>query len=371
MAYISVDELRAYLGIEESTTFTAAAATEYLTLASVPFVNTLKTGTEVTLTTTAADLPAPLAINTVYYVILVTDQIIQLATTSALATAGTAIDITDAGTGTHTITRAVAEEDLLEDAIAAAEEYIDSQTNRHFEAVTNTRYYWRDALDRYNSTILHLDDDLLTVTTLANGDGAGESVYTSTFAADTLTLTTASVYARLETATPVQVFSTTNDPPAPLAQGTEYFVILTASPIIQLATTPALAIAGTAITLTDDGSGTHTIICGGTPIAHQDFWLMPRNYGPPYHQIQLKSNAGVYWQWEIDYWVSVTGTWGFSTTVPADIQEACTVLAAYFYKMKDSQVFDVTAIPEAGVITIPSGIPATVTKVIERYKRYI
>jgi hypothetical protein len=35
------------------------------------------------------------------------------------------------------------------------------------------------------------------------------------------------------------------------------------------------------------------------------------------------------------------------------------------------QVFDTTAIPDAGVITIPSGIPATVEKVIKRYKKYI
>jgi hypothetical protein len=69
--------------------------------------------------------------------------------------------------------------------------------------------------------------------------------------------------------------------------------------------------------------------------------------------------------------VSVLGTWGYASEPPADIRRACTVLAAYFYKQKDSQVFDVTAIPEAGVITIPAGIPGTVTRIIERYKRYL
>jgi len=34
-------------------------------------------------------------------------------------------------------------------------------------------------------------------------------------------------------------------------------------------------------------------------------------------------------------------------------------------------VFDVTAIPDAGVITIPQGIPATVTRIIDRYKKYL
>ena len=83
------------------------------------------------------------------------------------------------------------------------------------------------------------------------------------------------------------------------------------------------------------------------------------------------SNTGVYWEWDTDYWVSVTGTWGYSATCPDDVRRACLVLAAYYYRQKDSQVFDVTAIPEAGVITIPQGIPATVTRVIAKYRKHI
>lgn len=372
MAIISLGDLRTYLDLEDTDTYTPAFGADTLTLASVPFVNTLKTGTEVTVSSTTADPPAPLVEGTVYYVILGADQVIQLATTSALATAGTNINLTDDGTGTHTITREDADTALLTDAISAAEAYIDAQTNRTFTAATATRHYDRSALDDDDSTLLHvLDDDLLAVTTLANGDGAGDSAYTSTFAADTLTLATASVYANLETSTPVTVYSTLNDPPAPLVEGTVYFVILTASPVIQLASTGANAVAGTAVTLTDDGTGAHTIICGGTPIAKKDFWLVPRNTAPPYHGIQLKSNTGVYWDWDTDFWVSVTGTWGYSTTVPGDIKTACLHLAAFYYRSKDVQVWDVTAIPEAGVITIPQGIPATVDRILGRYRRLI
>lgn len=171
--------------------------------------------------------------------------------------------------------------DLLQDAIEDAEEYIDSQTNRTFEAATLTKRYDRSALDDEVSTILHLDEDCLTVTELLNGDA------------------------------------------------------------------------------------------DNTEIVAANYWLIHRNFGPPYRAIQLTINDGIYWQWDIDEWVSVTGTWGYSATVPADIRRACTVLAAYFFRQKDSQVFDTTAIPEAGVITIPAGIPATVTKVIERYKKYL
>jgi len=108
-----------------------------------------------------------------------------------------------------------------------------------------------------------------------------------------------------------------------------------------------------------------------TEILAATYWLLDRNYGPPYRAIQLTTNDGIYWEWDIDEWVSVAGTWGFSTTAPQDIKQAATVMAAYFYRQRKAQVFDVTAIPEAGVITIPVGIPATVTKIITRYKRYL
>lgn len=62
----------------------------------------LLTGTRVQLTTTTT-LPAGLSLATDYYVIKVTDTTCKFATSYANAIAGTAVDITDAGTGTHTI----------------------------------------------------------------------------------------------------------------------------------------------------------------------------------------------------------------------------------------------------------------------------
>ena len=55
-------------------------------------------------TTSAADLPAGLSLATDYWVIKVSDTVIKVATSEANARAGTAVDITDAGTGTHTFT---------------------------------------------------------------------------------------------------------------------------------------------------------------------------------------------------------------------------------------------------------------------------
>lgn len=88
----------------QSDTFTAAAGTDICTYTSTAsYPSNILTGTRVRLTTTTT-LPAPLATATDYYVIKVDDSTFKLATSYANAVAGTQIDITDAGTGTHTIT---------------------------------------------------------------------------------------------------------------------------------------------------------------------------------------------------------------------------------------------------------------------------
>ncbi len=62
---------------------------------------------------------------------------------------------------------------ILNAKIAEAQAEIDRQSGRHFEAVTATRVYsqFYDGFSRVDTTLLLLDDDLLTVTALTNGDG--------------------------------------------------------------------------------------------------------------------------------------------------------------------------------------------------------
>ncbi len=88
----------------QSDTFTADAGTDICTYTSTAnFPSNILVGTRVRLTTSGT-LPAGLATATDYYVIKVTDGTFKLATSYANAIAATAINITDAGTGTHTIT---------------------------------------------------------------------------------------------------------------------------------------------------------------------------------------------------------------------------------------------------------------------------
>ena len=88
----------------QSDTFTADASTDTITFTSTAnFPSNLLTGTRCRLTTTTT-LPGGLATATDYYYIRSTDSTGKFATTHANAIAGTAINITDAGTGTHTMT---------------------------------------------------------------------------------------------------------------------------------------------------------------------------------------------------------------------------------------------------------------------------
>jgi hypothetical protein len=88
----------------QSDTFTADAGTDVCTWTSTANIpSNILRGTRVRLTTTTT-LPAGLATATDYYVIKTSDTDFQLATSYANAVLGTAINITDAGTGTHTVT---------------------------------------------------------------------------------------------------------------------------------------------------------------------------------------------------------------------------------------------------------------------------
>lgn len=101
-----------------------------------------------------------------------------------------------------------------------------------------------------------------------------------------------------------------------------------------------------------------------------EYVTVPRNR-TPYHAIKLLSSSDNSWTYTYDAQngVTVTGRWAWSVTAPDDITHACTRLAAYYYRQKDAGVFDTTAIPDAGVIQIPQGIPADVKIMLNDYRR--
>lgn len=170
------------------------------------------------------------------------------------------------------------DDDLIDDLIDRAQSAIESHTGWVFEAATLTRYFDSDAV---MDGLLWVGGDLLSITTLTNGD--------------------------------------------------------------------------------DDG----------TEIVAADYRLLPRNEGPPYYGIQMLVDTTTTWEFDIDGEVSILGTWGYSTTPPDDIVHACIRLTGYYYRQKDAQTYDVTATPNAGIITIPQGIPADVKLILDKYPRWV
>lgn len=121
-------------------------------------------------------------------------------------------------------------------------------------------------------------------------------------------------------------------------------------------------------------TGSATVITNGdtgaTVITSTQYRLEPWNTTSK-RLVKLLSASGVGWQFGTDGRVSVAGTWGFTTAAPNDVVQATKRLAAYFYRQKDSQVFDVTAMPGMGEMIIPKGMPADVVKLLKPYRRVV
>lgn len=283
MSYATLPQLKRYLDINDNDTFAPAnvsAGDDDIDLSDQAFVDRLDTADEVRLESSEspADLPAPLAEDTTYYVILDTDLTIQLATTSALADAGTAINITDAGTGMHTIKLWPSNDTLLQACLDRATLAIDRYTERYtFSATTDeTRYYDYDDVE---ARTVWLDEDLYSLTSITNGDSDSSAIATT------------------------------------------------------------------------------------------DVTLLPRNQGPPYHRVLLDESSTSVWDVDTDYWIQIEGKWGWSATAPDDVVQACVRWAAYIYRQRDAGVFETTAIPEAGVIQIPEGMPRDVKVLLDSYRK--
>lgn len=100
IASANVDDERVTVSAYTSSAITADASTDRLTFASAEV--RFGIGDGVTIASTGT-LPSGLAAATTYYVIRISDRVVQLATTHANALVGTAIDFTTAGTGTITL----------------------------------------------------------------------------------------------------------------------------------------------------------------------------------------------------------------------------------------------------------------------------
>ncbi len=108
----------------------------------------------------------------------------------------------------------------------------------------------------------------------------------------------------------------------------------------------------------------------GTVIAATDYVLEPLNSSPKF-AVRLKS--GLSWEFtDDDSLVSITGTWGFKSTVPEDIKQATLRTATWLYRQKDTTAdSDRPLMTNDGVTIMPSALPNDVRQILAPYVRRI
>lgn len=122
-----------------------------------------------------------------------------------------------------------------------------------------------------------------------------------------------------------------------------------------------------ALYLTQDLYSLSSVTNGdGNVIPVGSAWLEPRNSGPPYRMVRLKSSN--VWVWNTDSDVIIAGTFGFSTVAPAAIVRATVRLAAWHYRAKDLGIGDSTGMNDAGEVQYPQGMPQDVKQILSPYR---
>lgn len=141
---------------EDIETDAIAISTERITVA-----NDIPTGTEIVFSSTGA-VPAPLVASTVYYAIRVDATTIKAATNPVNAAAGTAINLTDVGSGTHTL-------DIGGGSSTADRQIIIDRIEDLIERITHDYFYAKSFSivlngNGKNQLFLGLQSDILSVT---------------------------------------------------------------------------------------------------------------------------------------------------------------------------------------------------------------
>jgi hypothetical protein len=95
-------------------------------------------------------------------------------------------------------------------------------------------------------------------------------------------------------------------------------------------------------------------------------WTEPRNEGPPYRMLMLKTTY--VWTWNTDADVQIVGGWGYGTVAPQDVEEATFELAAHMYRAKDTGVTETAGYEPAGEVQYAQGMPQSVRWKLAPYR---
>jgi len=91
-------------------------------------------------------------------------------------------------------------------------------------------------------------------------------------------------------------------------------------------------------------------------------------------EIHLKESSSYVWEPDssgnYEYAISVVGSWGYSTTAPADVKMAALQICQSAYKRRFGEnVTSAATISAAGIVITPEDVPGAAWTVIRSYRR--
>lgn len=104
----------------------------------------------------------------------------------------------------------------------------------------------------------------------------------------------------------------------------------------------------------------------GAVVPSTGYTLLPRNGPKPYYGLKLTKGRFEPGSTPEDA-IKITGKWAYSETAPFDIVQACKRLAGFYFREKDSQVFEVIGPSDQANITLPQTEPAAVKAILRPY----
>lgn len=117
-----------------------------------------------------------------------------------------------------------------------------------------------------------------------------------------------------------------------------------------------------------DGDGTYE-----NTWAADDYYLWPYNAakdGHPYTEVHMANNGDYYFPDNIRKGIEIAGSWGYSTSAPAAIKEACLLQSARWYMRKDAP-FGVTGPNNMGTQVVIDKFDSDVKWLLRPFRRLV
>ena len=91
----------------------------------------------------------------------------------------------------------------------------------------------------------------------------------------------------------------------------------------------------------------------------------------PYYEIKLRQFSNLFWTYTTnpEDEIEIAGKWGYSTTPPADILQACKDIVKTVYRSRDANTDAGRTIITGGVVITPADVDKMTMKTLGRYVR--